>query len=345
MAIRSFTLIFWLLSGLALFAADQRPQISSDDMAAIASTLKWQTGTVTLRNGLAKITLDPGYRFLDGADAEKVLHDIWGNPPAPPTLGMIFPVGAGPTDRDGWGVLIEYQEGGHVNDADAAKINYSELLQEMQGQVRDGNAAREREGYPPVELVGWAEPPHYDAVTHKLYWAKNLRVGQEPLTGLNYNIRILGRRGVLVLNAVALTRDLPMVSEKMPDIMARVDFQPGNTYAEFDPKIDKVAKYGVAALIAGGAIGAAAKFGLFKAFWPFLLVFKKFLIFIVVGIVALARKLSAVFKNKSVARPFNPPSHPQGSPPAPTLNPPAPPVNLEPLRPPPPPRPGFPPDK
>jgi uncharacterized membrane-anchored protein len=343
MAIRFFILFVGLFSCLPLSAADQR--MSPDDMAAVASTLKWKTGTVTLRDGLAQIALSPGYRFLDGADAEKVLHDIWGNPPARPTLGMIFPDDAGPLDRSGWGVLIEYEEGGHVNDNDAAKINYGELLQQMQKQVQDGNAEREQQGYPPIELVGWAEPPHYDAVTHKLYWAKELQIGQEPAGSLNYNIRILGRRGVLVLNAIALMRDLPVVARKMPEIMARVDFQPGNTYAEFDPKIDKVAKYGVAALIAGGAIGAAAKFGLLKAFWPLLLVLKKFLILIVVAVGAAVRKLAGVFKNKSVARPFNPPSHPQANPPAPTLNPPPAPGNLEPLRPPPSPLPGLPPDE
>jgi uncharacterized membrane-anchored protein len=336
--------ICFLLAGLTVSAAD--PRMSSDEMAAVASTLKWQTGTVTLRDGLAKITLSPGYRFLDGADAEKVLHDLWGNPPGRPTLGMIFPDDAGPTDRNGWGVLIQYEEGGHVNDADAAKINYDQLLQQMQKQVQNENPERQQQGYPPVELVGWAEPPHYDASTHKLYWAKDLRIGQESAASLNYNIRILGRRGVLVLNAVALMRDLPMVSQKMPEIMARVDFQPGNSYADFDPKIDKVAKYGVAALIAGGALGAAAKFGLLKAFWPFLLVFKKFAILIFVGLAAAVRKLVAVFQNKSVVRPFDPATHaqPESRPAAPTLNPPVSPTNLEPLRPPPAPRTDFPAD-
>jgi uncharacterized membrane-anchored protein len=336
--------ICFLLAGLTVSAAD--PRMSSDEMAAVASTLKWQTGTVTLRDGLAKITLSPGYRFLDGVDAEKVLHDLWGNPPGRPTLGMIFPDDTGPTDRNGWGVLIQYEEGGHVNDADAAKINYDQLLQQMQKQVRDENPQREQQGYPAVELVGWAEPPHYDASTHKLYWAKDLRIGQESAASLNYNIRVLGRRGVLVLNAVALMRDLPVVSQKMPEIMARVDFQPGNSYADFDPKIDKVAKYGIAALIAGGALGAAAKFGLFKAFWPFLFVFKKFAILIFVGIAAAVRKLATVFQNKSVVRPFDPATHaqPETRPAAPTLNPPASPTNLEPLRPPPAPRTDFPTD-
>ena len=335
---RSLLFAFLLPLVLGPLRADDPPpqRLSPDEMATVVSSLKWQTGTITLQGGLAKINLAPGYRFLDGPDAEKVLHDLWDNPPADPPLGMIFPPDAGPLDENGWGVLVEYEEGGHVNDADASKINYSDLLKTMQQQVRDDNARRQQEGYAPMELVGWAEPPHYDAVTHKLYWAKELRVGDSPANGLNYNIRVLGRKGVLVLNAIAGLNDLGAVSAKMPDVMAMVDFQPGNTYADFDPRIDKVAKYGIAALIAGGALGVAAKVGLLKFLFPILLMLKKFVIVIFLAVAALFKKLAGAIKGKSgVARPFEPPQHPP--PPtaaSPPLNPPPEP-NREPLRPPP----------
>jgi uncharacterized membrane-anchored protein len=345
-----FALAGFLILGHAALRADNPPpqHLSQDDMAAVASSLKWQTGTITLKDGLAKLDLAPGYRFLDGADSEKVLHDLWGNPPDDAPLGMIFPPGLGPLDRNGWGVLVEYEENGHVNDANAASINYSDLLKTMQQQVRDGNAQRQQEGYAPMELVGWAEPPHYDAATHKLYWAKDLRVGNDAANGLNYNIRVLGRKGVLVLNAIAGLDDLNAVSARMPALMAMVDFQPGNTYADFNPHIDKVAQYGIAALIAGGAVGVAAKVGLFKLLIPVLLALKKFLIIIIVAGVALIKKLVGAIKGRShVERPFQPP--PQGGsgqaavvPPPRGLNPPPEP-NREPLRPPPGPSSGAPP--
>jgi uncharacterized membrane-anchored protein len=326
-------------------AQAQPPRLSSDQMAVIASRLQWQTGTITLRDGLAKIALAPGYRFLGGPDAEKVLHDLWSNPPAPPPLGMIFPPGLGPLDRDGWGVLVEYEEGGHVNDDDAAKINYDELLTQMQTAVRDSNARRQELGYPAVELIGWAAPPHYDAATHKLYWAKELREVGSAGSGLNYNIRVLGRKGVLVLNAVAGMDELDEVAARMPQVMAMVDFQPGSTYADFDPRVDKVAKYGIAALVAGTAVGVAAKAGLLKFLFPALLALKKFVVIIVVAIAAAAKKIMAAIKGRSsVERPFE---HPPGSASAvpPTLNAPPPP-NRDPLRPPPePPGGGLPPTK
>ncbi len=309
---RGPSLVFLLLLAAPLLRADDpAPRLSADQLATEEQAFKYQTGTVTLHGGLAKLELKPGWRFLDGIDAEKVLHDFWGNPPQRPPLGMIFPPNLGPLDRDAWAVLVAYEEQGHVNDADAAKINYSDLLKTMQQQVRDANPERERLGYPAMELVGWAEPPHYDAATHKLYWAKTLHEIGAPGSGLNYNIRVLGRRGVLVLNAIADSRDLGTVSAQMPEVMAMVDFQPGNTYAEFDPKVDKVAAYGIATLVAGTAVGLAAKAGLLKFLFPVLVAAKKFLLVIVVAIVAAVRKIASSIRGKSaVARPFEHPKDP-----------------------------------
>jgi uncharacterized membrane-anchored protein len=203
--------------------------------------------------------------------------------------------------------------------------------------VRDANAERQRLGYPSMELVGWAQPPHYDAATHKLYWAKELREVGSAGSGLNYNIRVLGRKGVLVLNAIAGMDQLDEVAATMPKVMATVDFQPGSTYADFDPRVDKVAKYGIAALVAGTAVGVAAKAGLLKFMIPAILALKKFAIIIFVAIAAGIRKLVAAIKGRSsVERPFEHPQPGSAATQLPTLNQPPPP-NRDPLRPPPPP--------
>ncbi len=309
------SLFIFLLSAVVR-ADDPAPQLSADQLAQEASSLQWQTGSITLRRGLAKLDLQPGWRFLDGADAEKVLHNFWGNPPQDPPLGMIFPPGLGPLDRDAWAVLVAYEEEGHVNDSDAVKINYTDLLKTMQQEVRDENPKRQQLGYPAMELVGWAEPPHYDAASHKLYWAKTLHEIGAPGSGLNYNIRVLGRKGVLVLNAIADLRDLGTVSTQMPRVMAMVDFQPGNTYAEFDPKVDKVAAYGIAGLVAGTAVAVAAKAGLLKFMIPLLLAAKKFIVFVVIALVAAAKKIGSAIRGKSaVARPFEHPKDASDPPP------------------------------
>jgi len=311
-----FALVLCLLSALQLRADDAtRPHLSPDAMATIASSLKWQTGTITLKNGLAKINLSDNFRFLDHENAEKVLHDLWGNPPDPDNLGMIFATDVGPLDHDRWGIVVSYEEGGYVKDDDAEKINYDDLLKQMQQEVHDSNAERQKLGYRTLELTGWAAPPRYDKITHKLYWAKELQVGEYPKHALNYDIRILGRRGVLVLNAVSSMDDFTIIDQKIPSVLAMVDFQPGNSYADFDPKIDKVAEYGLATLIAGGAIAGAAKLGLFGLLFKYIIVvvlaLKKALILVIVAVVAGAKKLwSSITGKRSTPDHLLPPGGP-----------------------------------
>ena len=285
-----------LLTGLLLRAEEPTPtRPSADTRAVIASSLKWQTGTITLKDGLAKINLTDDFRFLDSADARKVLHEMWGNPDDPDVLGMIFPKDKGPMDHGSWAVTVNYENGGYVKDDDAEKINYADLLKKMQEQAKEASPEREKQGYPSIELVGWAAPPRYDKATHKLYWAKDLKFGDETQDTLNYDIRVLGRRGTLVLGAISSMRAFPEIDQKIPQILSMVDFQPGNAYADFDPKIDKVAEYGLAGLIAGGALAGAAKLGLLGAAWKFIVVavlaLKKALILVIVAVVAGAKKL------------------------------------------------------
>ena len=262
------------LAGMASLRADPAPAAKpdADALAAMASSLKWQTGTITLKDGLATINLTDDFRFLGNADARKVLHDIWGNPDDPDILGMIFPKDRGPLDDNTWAVTVNYEDGGYMKDDDADKIDYTDMLKKMQQEASDTNPEREKEGYPSIELVGWAAQPHYDKATHKLYWAKELHFGDSPEHTLNYDIRILGRHGWLVLSAIAVMNQLPEIDGKVPGILSMVDFQPGNTYADFDPKVDKIAEYGLATLIAGGALAGAAKLGLLGGLWKFIVV-------------------------------------------------------------------------
>jgi len=158
----------------------------------------------------------------------------------------------------------------------------------MQTAAHDANKERVKQGYPTVELVGWAAKPHYDAEAHKMYWAKEINFGGSLENTLNYNIRILGRRGVLVLNAISGMAQLPQVEAATPTLLSMVDFQEGNRYADFRQGTDKVATYGLAALVAGGL---AAKAGLLKGLWVAILAMKKLLLVAVVALAAFLKKI------------------------------------------------------
>ncbi|UXZ21299.1 DUF2167 domain-containing protein [Pseudomonas sp. YeP6b] len=252
------------------------------------ASLKQKTGTVTLPSGIATLKFNNEFYYLDPADTERLLTDGWGNPPGFKTLGMIVPKAVSPLSERGWGVIVSYKADGHVSDEDAAKIDYAELLQQMQEEDEEDNKQRQKQGYAGLHLLGWAEPPRYDDTTHKMYWARELKADDAQQTTLNYSIRVLGREGVLELNAVAAMADLATIQQEMPKVLAFTNFTDGNLYTDFNPKTDKLATYGLAALVAGGI---AAKAGLFAKIGIFLLAAKKFLVIGVVALLAVIRKL------------------------------------------------------
>jgi len=256
--------------------------------------LGYQTGTVTLEGGMATIRLPPSFRFIGPEGSRRLLTDAWGNPPATAegVLGMLIPANASPLTKEGWGIAITYSEDGYVNDNDAGKINYGKLLKEMQEDTAAANEERKKQGFEPITLVGWAEPPSYDPNAHKMYWAKDLLFGNGPEHTLNYSIRILGRRGVLELNAVANMGQLESIRGETRGVLAAVDFTEGHRYTDYLPGKDKAAAYGVVGLVAGAT---AAKAGFFKLLWLGILAFKKL---IVVGVVALLAALKRLFGGK-----------------------------------------------
>jgi uncharacterized membrane-anchored protein len=259
--------------------------------------LGYQTGTITLANGLATLRLPESFRFIGPEGSRRLLTDAWGNPPdaSEGVLGMLIPAKVSPLTTEGWGIVITFDADGFVNDADAATIDYDKMLKEIQAGESAENEARKKAGFSAAHLVGWAEPPSYDPAAHKLVWAKELAFDGSEHHTLNYNIRILGRAGVLVLNAVSSMDQLAAIRGEAQGVLAAVEFNEGHRYTDYLPGKDKAATYGVAGLIAGVA---AAKVGLFKMLWVGLLAFKKV---ILVGLVAAGAYLKRLFTGRSAA--------------------------------------------
>ncbi len=270
-------------------AAAEAPAAAGDSVQAFVDSLKFQDGQVTLTAARATLNLPRSLRYLDGADAERVLTDLWGNPPGSDAIGMLVPADISLADGErSWAIVLQYEEEGYVSDEDAQEIDYTEMMQEMQASAADNNEARKQQGYGAVDIVGWAEPPRYDAGTHKLHWAKELAFEGQGEHTLNYDVRVLGRHGVLVMQAVAGIGQLSQIKPGMSEALAAVDFNEGARYADFNPATDKAAEYGLAALVAGGI---AAKTGLWAKLLALLIAGKKLVIAAVVLLFAGIGKL------------------------------------------------------
>jgi uncharacterized membrane-anchored protein len=257
--------------------------------------LTYRDGTIALGAGGVQMNVPGGFYFLSGQDARRVIVDAWGNPPsvANGVLGMILPAAKTPLD-DTWGAIITFDEDGYVSDEDAAGIDYAALLKQMQEGTTQANEERLKAGFPAIRLVGWASPPFYDKSTHKLHWAKELEFADQPQQHtLNYDVRALGRKGVLKMNFVAGMDQLDEIKAVIPAVMAMPEFMAGSRYSDYVPGADKVAAYGIGGLIAGKLLSKAGFLALALAF------LKKGWIVVFLALAGLWRLASRMFGRKA----------------------------------------------
>ncbi|URW75501.1 DUF2167 domain-containing protein [Sphingomonas donggukensis] len=287
---------FWMVLGIALAAVPataQAPKTApavavptaaeqAAQFAAFEKSLHPQSGDVAIPAASAVLRLGKDYYFLPAEDAKRVLTQVWGNPPdgVADVLGMVLPAGKTAFDNV-WGAVVTYEDTGYVSDADAADQDYDEVLKQSRDAAEETSAARRKEGYAGVRLVGWAQPPAYDARSHALIWARDLKFDGSKVDSLNYDVRLLGRRGVLSLNMVSDMAHLPEVKAAAEQFGRTAAFTPGSRYADFDSSTDKKAEFGLAGLVAAGVgVAAAKKLGLLAILLGF---GKKFIILLVLA--------------------------------------------------------------
>jgi uncharacterized membrane-anchored protein len=255
-----------LISGVNFSLAKDEPKTEKDStkmvLQAIEKNLKYETGEVKIGTNLANIKIPAGFRFLDAKQAQYIVYDVWGNPKGDENkvFGLIIPEKLGVTENGSWAFIVEYDEMGFVKDDDADKINYDDMLKEMKTDENEANEQRKKMGFDAVHIVGWAQKPYYDKEKKVLHWAKELSFEGSEENTLNYNIRVLGRKGVLVLNAVGDMNRLPEINQNIASVLGSVQFLEGSRYADFNPSVDKVAAWTVGGLVAGKVL---AKVGLF----------------------------------------------------------------------------------
>jgi len=230
-----------------------------------------------------KIQVPEGYVLLDGDRTRKLLKAA-GEPTSGQEVGWLRP-----TNGD-YSVMFEFNPVGYIKDDEKDKLDADKLLASIKAGNDEANKDREKAGRSRVEVVGWDIPPHYDEATHNLEWAIRGSVNGEPI--LNYNTRLLGRKGVMEVVLIVDPKDVPATLPQFKSLLAGYSFQSGQSYAEYRSG-DKVAKYGLTALVVGGAAVGAAKLGLLG---PVILLFKKAWKLVVVAFAAVVGFFKKMFR-------------------------------------------------
>lgn len=232
----------------------------------------YQTGSIALSNNVAHINLPPGFKFIDGKQSQFILHSLWQNPNDPSILGMIVKDSFHLNTLDaGWVFTVSYDDAGYVKDDDADKIKYDELLTDLKKGQEEANIERKKEGYNAMHLLGWASSPYYDKQNKVLHWAKEYSVEGDEAHSLNYEIRVLGRKGILSLTALATVDQLEDVKKNIPAVLKMAQYDKGYKYEEFDSGIDKVAAWTIGGLVAGKLLAKAGFLVILLKFWKLIL--------------------------------------------------------------------------
>jgi len=235
------------------------PQQQPNQLARQVAALPWQSyPSVAALGSVAQISLGGDLRYLDPSSTSRFL-ELNGNPPRNNQYTVA------PRSLD-WFAIFSFNPSGYVRDDE--QLDPDELLKTLRQQNEDGIAERRQLHLPILRLDGWAVAPHYDLQTRRLEWGTRLVDEADGTVTTNYTIRILGRSGVMNGILVSSPEDLNSNIQQFHTALRGFNFLQGQSYTEFRQG-DRVAEYGLAALVVGGAAAAAASSGIMKGLGKF----------------------------------------------------------------------------
>ena len=250
--------------------AAAQQEIEAAGSAAMAAA-KEGPADITLGDQ-AVLKLPADMLFVPKQQAQRLMQ-AHGNGKDPNMLGLVLPI----DENADWVATVNFEKAGYIKDDDAKNWDVDELLQSLKDGTESGNKDRRELGFPELTVAGWAETPKYDGDKRRLVWSAIAQT--KGATGedasVNYNTYALGREGYISLDLITSQSQVAADKHNALQLLDAIQYVDGKRYADFDASTDKVAEYGLAALVAGVA---AKKLGLFAMIAAFAAKFGKVLI-------------------------------------------------------------------
>ena len=268
--VMSLVLALWcswaLAADPASDARDARQQEAQTVREAIAKAMLRGPATVPLRDQ-GELRLPEHFGFIPPKEAAEAMR-LMGNRTGTEFMGMIVPLlsdSGGP--KASWFATLQYDPAGYIKDDDAQHWDASKLLQTLKDGTEAANADRERLGIPPIVVTRWVQSPAYESGSHRLVWSAEAqrKDGSDTDPTINYNTYVLGREGYVSLNLITTAATVDRDRVTASQLLSGVDFKSGKRYGDFNSSTDKVAAYGLAALVAGVAVKKLGLLALFAA--------------------------------------------------------------------------------
>ncbi len=204
--------------------------------------------------GMAEIDIGENVVHLGAADTKRLLVSM-DNLTNGRELATLIP------DHRDWMLFFEFEDVGYIEDDET--LDADDLLASLRDNMDAGNEERRRLDLDEMELVGWESEPAYNPTTNNLEWGLRLASLGSPF--INHDIRLLGRRGVMSVTLACDPAVYDAAVAEVQQVLEGFRFTDGHRYNQYVSG-DKVAEYGLAALVTGGAAAAALKMGFFKKF-------------------------------------------------------------------------------
>ena len=276
--------IAWASTALTSTALAETPD---EKAQRLFQAIRWQKGPCTVNLGtVAELEIPRGYRFTDREGA-RLWDELNENPPDPQAVGVLVP------DEFNWALSFGYSDIGYVPDDEKDNLDADALLKSIRANTEQGNAYRRQQGWSELNIVGWEQTPAYDSSSNNLAWAIRARDTEDVV---NYDTRILGRGGVMSVKLVATPEAIESTIPVVKGLLNDFRYKPGQTYAEWREG-DRMAAYGLGALILGGGTAVAAKTGLLAKLGVFFLKAWKLLAVGAIAFVAFLKRI--VFRGGS----------------------------------------------
>ena len=285
-----------VFAALLLSAPSAEAQGPQDESARHFESIEWIDGPNVGYLGLeAEIRIPESCRFTESEGAKAFMLATQ-NPPAGNERGVLLC--ENPADEsDYYFVVFSYDASGYVRDDDSKTLDAAKILAGLRRDQELGNKERRRLGWSALTLDGWVKEPFYDPQTNNLTWSLRL-LDDDRESSVNHSVRLLGRGGVMHVDLVTGDEQLATAIPSFEQMLTGFEYVPGQRYAEWRDG-DKLAGYGLTALVAGGAGAAAAKLGLFGKLWKVIAgFFAAAWKFIAIAVVGIGAKLRSMFTRK-----------------------------------------------
>ena len=265
---------------------------TEQDLQKFEASLDWkEAGNYPLPLSNSTLILPEEHVVLIGKDAD-ALRVFWGDSPNPSIEAISY------TAQHTEPVIFSFHSEGYISLEDWSDVDPQALLQSYIENTERENKERKQKGLRSLHVLGWLQEPTLDKETHTVYWALEAVANGDEEHFVNSFALRLGRFGYEELIWITDKKSYISKGGELDLMLKAHSFDKGFRYTDYVSG-DKVAAYGIAALVAASIGVKVLKTG------GLLLLIKKFGAVFIAACAAVFYKIRAWLKKDDQSDPLD----------------------------------------